>query len=180
MCNRNTYFQAINRYFIVPEWKRQVLIEQTWFLSTVFLCSKFKLKNILLWSKIFGKNVCGNFYLREVIFEDGWKNRKKLQKLEPTKVSCHMVCKQKLFKQSELLIKALELNSSKSAIFFSQTYNFSLFLDKTTEAYFQHLFCLASIHRKRNFGGSSWWWSWWKSSWTFFKLCNYFNILSLL
>lgn len=60
---------------------------------------------------------------------------------------------------------------------FSQRHDFFPFIDKTTESYFQHHFCLASIHRKRNFGGSSWWWSWWKSSWTFFKLCNYFNII---
>ena len=27
MCNRNTYFQAINQYFVVSEWKKQVVIE---------------------------------------------------------------------------------------------------------------------------------------------------------
>ena len=37
---------------------------------------------------MFGKNVCDNFYLRELIFVDRWK---KLQKLEPAKISCHMV-----------------------------------------------------------------------------------------
>ena len=46
-------------------------MEQTRFLSIVFLCSEFKLKNIYS-----GVNVCGNFYLRELIFADRWKNRK--------------------------------------------------------------------------------------------------------
>ena len=55
------------------------MIEQTRFLSTVLLCSEFKLENI---SDIYsgvnfsGKNVCGNSYLRELIFADRWKNRK--------------------------------------------------------------------------------------------------------
>ena len=40
------YFQSINQYFVVhrfffSEWKRQVVIERTRFLSTVFLCSEF-------------------------------------------------------------------------------------------------------------------------------------------
>ena len=43
-------FQTINQYFIVyrlvSEWKRHVVIEQTRFLSTVFLCSEFKWENI--------------------------------------------------------------------------------------------------------------------------------------
>ena len=75
--NRNTYFQTINQYFVVSEWKRQVVIEQTRFLSTVFLCSEFKLENIYSGVNFCGKNVCGNFYLRELIFTDRWKNRKK-------------------------------------------------------------------------------------------------------
>ena len=55
------------------------MIEQTRFLSTVLLCSEFKLENI---SDIYsgvnfsGKNVCGNSYIRELIFADRWKNRK--------------------------------------------------------------------------------------------------------
>ena len=47
--NRNTYFQTINQYFIVycfaSEWKRQVVIEQTRFLSagkTMQLCNNPK------------------------------------------------------------------------------------------------------------------------------------------
>ena len=50
------------------------MIEQTRFLTTVFLCSEFKLANIYS-----GVNFCGNFYLsylRELIFADRWKNRK--------------------------------------------------------------------------------------------------------
>ena len=54
-CNRNIYFQTINQCFVVYRFvckrKRQVVIEQTRFLSTVFLCSEFKLENYLLWSK---------------------------------------------------------------------------------------------------------------------------------
>ena len=52
------------------------MIEQTQFLSTVFLCSEFKLENIYSGVNFCGKNVCGNFYLRELIFADRWKNRK--------------------------------------------------------------------------------------------------------
>ena len=67
-CNRNTYFQTINQYFVVyrfvSEWKRQVVIEQTRFLSTVFLCSEFKLENIYSGVNFCGKNVCGNLFLR--------------------------------------------------------------------------------------------------------------------
>ena len=58
------------------EWKRQVVIEQTRFLSTVFLCSEFKLEYIYSGVNFCGKNVSGNFYLRELIFADRWKKRK--------------------------------------------------------------------------------------------------------
>ena len=51
-------------------------IELTRFLSTVFLCSEFKLENIFSGVNFCGKNVRGNFYLRELIFADGWKNCK--------------------------------------------------------------------------------------------------------
>ena len=60
------------------------MIEQTRFLSTVFLCSEFKLENIYSGVNFCGKNVCGNFYLWELIFADRWK----MQKLEPAKLSC--------------------------------------------------------------------------------------------
>ena len=80
MCNRNIYFQTIEQYFVVhrfvPERKRQVVIEQTRFLSTVLLCSEFMLQNIYSGVNFCGKNLCGNFYLRELIFVDRWKNRK--------------------------------------------------------------------------------------------------------
>ena len=52
------------------------MIEQARFLSTVFLCSEFKLENIDSEVNFCGKNVCGNFYLRELISADRWKNRK--------------------------------------------------------------------------------------------------------
>ena len=80
-CNRNTYFQTINQYFIVyrfvSEWNRQVVIEQTRFLSTVFLCSEFKLADIYSGVNFLGKNACANFFfLWKLIFADRWKNRK--------------------------------------------------------------------------------------------------------
>ena len=65
------------------------MIEQTRFLSTEFLCSEFKLQKIysgILW----GKNVCCNFYLRELIFCRSLKKSEEL-KLEPTKISCHTI-----------------------------------------------------------------------------------------
>ena len=42
------------------------MIEQTRFLSTVFLCGEFKLENIYSGTNFCGKNVCGNLYLREL------------------------------------------------------------------------------------------------------------------
>ena len=50
--------------------KMHVVIEQTRFLRTVFLRSEFKLENIYSRVNFCGKNICGNFYLRELIFED--------------------------------------------------------------------------------------------------------------
>ena len=57
------------------------MIEQTRFLSTVFLRSESKLENIYSGVNFCGKNVCGSFYLRELIFADHWKNRKHRKKL---------------------------------------------------------------------------------------------------
>ena len=77
------YF-GVRQYFIVyrfvSERKRQVVIEQTRFLSTVFLCSEFKLENIYSGVNFCGKNVCGNFYSRELIF---------VNRLKIAKLSCH-------------------------------------------------------------------------------------------
>ena len=64
------------------------MIEQSRFLSTVFLCSEFKLENIYSGVNFCGKNVCGNFYLRKLIFAD---RKKKSQKLGPEKISCHTI-----------------------------------------------------------------------------------------
>ena len=67
------YFRAkeMNQKLIVfrfvSERKRQVVIEQTWFLSIVFLCSEFKLENIYSGVNFCRKNVCGNLCLRELI-----------------------------------------------------------------------------------------------------------------
>ena len=57
------------------------MIEQTRFLSTVFLGSEFKLENIYSGVNFCGKNVCGNFCLRA----DRWKNRKNRQNWKPQK-----------------------------------------------------------------------------------------------
>ena len=66
-------YYGVRRYFIVYRFvsqrKRQDVIEQTRFLSTVFLCSEFKLENINE-VNFCGKNICGNFYLRDLIFAD--------------------------------------------------------------------------------------------------------------
>ena len=50
-------------YRFDSERKRQVVIEQTRFLSITFLCSEFKLENISSGVNVCGKNVCGDFYL---------------------------------------------------------------------------------------------------------------------
>ena len=55
---------------------RQVAIERTRFFTSVFFCSEFKLENIYSGVNVCWKNVCGNFYLRELMFADRWKNRK--------------------------------------------------------------------------------------------------------
>ena len=88
--NRNTYFQATNQYFVVSEQKRQAVTEQTRFLSTVFLCSG--LENIYSGVNFCGKNVCGNFYLRELNYFYGSHEKPQIwQKLEPAKISYHTV-----------------------------------------------------------------------------------------
>ena len=62
--------QKLIVFRFVSERKRQVVIEQTRFLSTVFLCSEFKLENISLWGKFLRKKMfavifmCGNLFLR--------------------------------------------------------------------------------------------------------------------
>ena len=48
------------------------MIEQTRFLSTVFSCRGIFYSGV----SFLGKNVCGSFYLRELIFADRWKNHK--------------------------------------------------------------------------------------------------------
>ena len=86
------YFRAkeMNQKLIVfrfvSERKRQVVIEQTWFLSIVFLCSEFKLENISRWGIFLRKKmfavifICGNLFLRIA---------GKSQKLELAKISRH-------------------------------------------------------------------------------------------
>ena len=83
-------YYGVRQYFMVyrfvSERKRQVVIEQTRFLSTVFLCSEFKLENIYAGVNFGGKNCCGNLFLRIVE-----KKTQRSQKLEPGKISCHTV-----------------------------------------------------------------------------------------
>ena len=94
-CNRNTFFQTINQYFIVYrfvyEWNRQVVIKQTQFLSTVLLCSEFKLEDIYSEVDFLGKNVCANFFFCGNLFLRIVEKITKSQKLEPVKNSCHTV-----------------------------------------------------------------------------------------
>ena len=72
---------------IGSERRRQVVIEQTPFLSIVFLRNEFKLENIYSGVSFCVKNVCGNFYSRKRIFADHC--REKSHKLEPAKILCH-------------------------------------------------------------------------------------------
>ena len=80
------------------------MIEQTRFLSTVLLCSEFKLGNIYP-----GVNFCGSFYLRELIFA----SLEKPQKLEPAKMLCHTVATT-LFKNAAKLHRRLGLRMATS------------------------------------------------------------------
>ena len=77
-CNRNTVNifsnDKINQYFVCF-WMKETSCDWTDTIS-YFLCSEFKLENIYSEVNFFGKNVCGNFYLRELIFADRWQNRK--------------------------------------------------------------------------------------------------------
>ena len=43
---------------------------------SIFVYRIYKLENIYFGVNFGGKNVCGKFYLRELIFVDRWKNRK--------------------------------------------------------------------------------------------------------
>ena len=58
------------------EWKRQVVIEQTRFLSTVFLCSEFKLEYIYSGVNFCGKNVCGIFICGNLFLHFAGKSAK--------------------------------------------------------------------------------------------------------
>ena len=66
--------RVVNQYFVCF-WMKETSCDWTDKIS-IFLCSKFKLENIYSEVNFFGKNVCGNFYLRELIFADRWQNRK--------------------------------------------------------------------------------------------------------
>ena len=55
----------------------------TEFLSTVFLCSEFKLENIEFGVNFRRKKVCSNYFLQELIFADHQKNRKSCKNFVP-------------------------------------------------------------------------------------------------
>ena len=59
LCKTSDTFARHCNHFVSKQ-KRQVGIEQTQFLSTVFLRSEFKLENIYSGVKCCGKNVCGS------------------------------------------------------------------------------------------------------------------------
>ena len=59
LCKTSDSFALHVNHFVSKQ-KRQVGIEQTQLLRTVFLCSEFKLENIYSGVKCCGKNVCGN------------------------------------------------------------------------------------------------------------------------
>ena len=68
------------------------MIEQTQFLSTVFLCSEFKLEDIYSGVDLLGKKFCANFFFFvETNFLRIVEKIVKSQKLEPVKISCHTV-----------------------------------------------------------------------------------------
>ena len=54
----------------------KLLLNRNDFLELFCLCSELKSENIYPGINFCGKNVCGNFYLRELTFADDWKNRK--------------------------------------------------------------------------------------------------------
>ena len=67
------------------------MIKQTQFLSTVLLCSEFKLEDIYSEVDFLGKNVCANFFFCGNLFLRIVEKITKSQKLEPVKNSCHTV-----------------------------------------------------------------------------------------
>ena len=78
------------RLSLFGERKRQVVIEQIWFRSTVFLSSEFREENsysgVNFCGKIFAVIfICGNLFLRIA------GKSQKSQKLEPAKISCFTV-----------------------------------------------------------------------------------------
>ena len=89
-CNRNTYFQ--------------VVIEQTQFLSTVFLYSEFKLEN-LLWSKFLWEKCLWQFLFAGIYFCRSLEKAQKSLKLEPAKILCQTV---------ELLMVKCQSNNPKA------------------------------------------------------------------
>ena len=82
-------YYGVRQYFIeyrfVSERKRQVIIEETRFLSTVFLCKEFKLDNIYSGVNFGGKIVAGTYFCGSL------KKTQRSQKLEPEKIWCHTV-----------------------------------------------------------------------------------------
>ena len=103
---------------LFSERKRQVVIEQIWFRSTVFLSSEFKEENIYS-----GVSFCGKIFA--VIFICGYLFLRiggKSQKLEPAKISCHTVF-ETLWKHHLLQSYENILKTSKSCSVMSQKIN---------------------------------------------------------
>ena len=77
LCKRTLY-----TVLFLNEWKRKVVIEPTQFLSSVFL-----LENIYSGVNFFRKNVCGNFYLWELVFANHCNNIANITKIRTRKNS---------------------------------------------------------------------------------------------
>ena len=73
-------------------WMKETSCDWTDTISySIFVYRIYKLENIYFGVNFGGKNVCGKFYLRELIFVDRWKNRKNRQHYNPQKFVTHGV-----------------------------------------------------------------------------------------
>ena len=73
---KNQYFIAFFYTFLFLNERDKLWLNRNDFLVPFCLCSELKLENIYSGENFCGKNVCDNFYLRELTFADRWKNRK--------------------------------------------------------------------------------------------------------
>ena len=71
-------------------WMKETSCDWTDTISySIFVYRIYKLENIYFGVNFGGKNVCGKFYLRELIFVDRWKNRKNRKHYNPQKFVTH-------------------------------------------------------------------------------------------